>query len=94
MSPKDATLRIAQERNCAFVVADYDAMVDNDWYAANNGLGSLDVCRSAGRCVRGTLGESVELLAKGKERELLTAIFRIGQRSAGQKQGNVLGVCE
>jgi hypothetical protein len=38
------------------VVADDDATVDNDWYATNNGLGSLDVHRSAGRCVRGTLG--------------------------------------
>ncbi len=54
-----------QERNCAFVGVDDDATVDNDWYAANNGLGSLDDCRSAGRCVRGTLGESAKLLARG-----------------------------
>ncbi len=65
MSPKDAALRISQERGCAFVDADDDATVDNDRYAANNGLGSLDVRRSAGRCVRGALGESAELLAKG-----------------------------
>ena len=65
MSPKDATLLIVQERNCAFVDADDDATVDNNWYVTNNGLGSLDVHRSAGRCVRGTLGESAELLGKG-----------------------------
>ncbi len=45
--------------------ADDDATVDNNRYAANNGLGSLDVHRSAGRCVRGALGESAELFAKG-----------------------------
>ncbi len=65
MSPKDTALQIAQECNCAFVDEDDDATVDNDWCATNNGLGSLDVCRSAGRCVRGALGESAELLAKG-----------------------------
>ncbi len=54
-----------QEHDCAFVDADDDTTVDNDWYATNNGLGSLDVHRSAGRCVRGTLGESAELLGKG-----------------------------
>jgi hypothetical protein len=94
MSLKDADLQIAQECNCAFVDADDDAMVDNNWYAVNNGIGSLDVCRSAGRCVRGTLGESAELLAKGKERELLMAFFWILQRTARKKRGNVLGVRE
>jgi hypothetical protein len=92
MSLKDATLPIAQERNCALVNADDDAKVDNDQYAANNRLGSLDVCRSAGRCVTGALGESVELLVKGKEWELLTVFFWIVQRTAQKKQGNVLGV--
>jgi hypothetical protein len=94
MSPKDAALQIAQERNYAFVDADDDAMVDNDWYAVNNGLGSLDVHRSAGRCVRGALGESVELLAKGEERELLMTFIWIVQRTAHKKQDNVLGVCK
>ncbi len=79
MSPKDVALRIGQERNCAFVDADDDASVDNNWYAANNRLGSLDVRRSSGRCVRGALGKSAELLAKGKERELLMAFFWIMQ---------------
>ncbi len=74
--------------------ADDDATVDNNHYAVNNGLGSLDVCRSAGRCVRGALGESAELLAKGGERELLMAFFWILQRTAQKKQGNVLGVCK
>jgi hypothetical protein len=82
MSPKDAVLQIAQERVCAFVSADDDATVDNDQYAANNGLRSLYVCISAGRCVRDVLGESAELLAKGKEWELLTAFFWIVQRTA------------
>jgi hypothetical protein len=67
MSPKNPALRIAQECNCAFVDADDDATVDNNWYAANNGLRSLDVHRSAGRCVMGALRESVELWEKGKE---------------------------
>jgi hypothetical protein len=57
------------------VDADDDETVDNNWYATNNGLGSLDVCRSSGRCVRGALEESAELLAKGKERELLTVFI-------------------
>jgi hypothetical protein len=69
------------------VDTDDDSTVDNDWYAANNGLGSLDVSRSAGRCVRGALGESAELMAKGKERELMTVIFWIVQRTAQKKQG-------
>jgi hypothetical protein len=69
-------------------------MVDNNWYDANNELGSLDAHRSAGRCVRGALGESAELLAKGEEWELLTAFFWIVQRTAQKKQGNVLGVRE
>jgi hypothetical protein len=94
MSPKDPALQIAQERDCAFVDADDDAMVDNDWHAANNGLGLLDVRRSAGRCVRGVLGESAKLLAKEKEQELLTTFFWIVQRTAQKKQGNVLGVRE
>jgi hypothetical protein len=85
MSLKDAALQIAQECDCDFVDADDDATVDNNWYAANNGLGSLDVCRSAGRCVRGALGESAELLAKGWEQELLTAFFWIVQRTAQKK---------
>jgi hypothetical protein len=34
--------------NCAFVNADDDATVDNYCYAANDGLGSLDVSRSLG----------------------------------------------
>ncbi len=72
--------------------ADDDATVDNGWYATNNGLGSLDGCRSAGRCVRGALGKSAELLVKGEEQELLTAFFWIVQRTAQRKQGNVLGV--
>jgi hypothetical protein len=71
-----------QECDCAFEDTDDDAMVDNDWCAANNGLGSLDVRRSAGGCVRGALGESVELLAKSKERGQLTAFFLIKQRTA------------
>jgi hypothetical protein len=82
MSPKDAALRIAQERDCAFVDADDDATVDNGGYAANNGLGSLDVRRSTGRFVRGALGESVESLVKGEEWELLTVFFWIVQRTA------------
>jgi hypothetical protein len=94
MSPKDTALRIMQERDCAFVDADDDATVDNSWYATNNGLGSLDVRRSAGRCVRGALGESAELLVKGKEWELLTVFFWIVQRTAQKKQGNVLGLHE
>jgi hypothetical protein len=89
MSLKDAALRIAQERDCAFVDADDDATVDNNWYATNNGLGSLDVPRSAGKCVGGTLGESAELLAKGEERKLLTAFFWIVQKTARKKQGDV-----
>jgi hypothetical protein len=64
------------------VDADDDAMVDNGWYAANNGLGSLGVRRSAGRCVRGVFGESAELLVKGEEQELLTVFFWIVQRTA------------
>jgi hypothetical protein len=88
MSPKEATLRIAQERDCTFVDADDDATVDNGRYAANNGLGSLVVRRSAGRYVRGALGESAELLVKGEERELLTAFFWIVQRTARKKRGN------
>jgi hypothetical protein len=74
------------------VNADDDATVDNNQYAPNNGFGSLDDRRSAGRCVRGTLGESAELLAKGKEQEILTAFFWIVQKTALKKQGNVLGV--
>jgi hypothetical protein len=74
------------------VDANDDAMVDNGQYAPNNGLGSHDVRRSAGRCVRGVLGESVELLVKGKERELLAVFFWIMHRTAQKKQGNVLGV--
>ncbi len=46
MSLKDATLRTVHEHDCAFVDADDDATVDNNQYAANNGFGSLDVCRS------------------------------------------------
>jgi hypothetical protein len=65
MSPKDTTLQIVQERNFAFVDADDDATVDNNRYVANHRLGSLDVRRPSGRCVRGALGESAELLAKG-----------------------------
>jgi hypothetical protein len=76
------------------VDADHDAMVDNDQNTANNGLGSLGVHRSAGRCVRGALRESADLLVKGKERELLTAVFWIVKRTGQNKQGNVLGVCE
>ncbi len=57
--------------------ADDDATVDNSWLTANNGLGSLNVRRSAGRCVRGVLGESAKSLVKGKEQELLTAFFWI-----------------
>jgi hypothetical protein len=94
MSPKDAALQIAQERNCACVDTDDDVTLDNNWYATNNGLGSLDVCRSAGRCVRGPLGGSTVLLAKGKERKLSRAFFWIVQKTAGKKQGNVLGVHE
>jgi hypothetical protein len=93
MSLKDATL-IAQEYDCAFVDADDDATVDNDRNTANNGLGSLDVHRSAGRCVRGALRESAELLVKGKEWQMLTAIFWIVQRTGQKKRGNVLGVHE
>jgi hypothetical protein len=74
------------------VDTDDDAMVDNNWYAVDNGLGSLDVHRSAGRCVRGALGESAALLAKGEEQELLMAFFWILQRTAKKKQGNVLGL--
>ncbi len=74
--------------------ADDDAMVDNNWYATNNGLGSLDVRRSAGRCVRSALGESAKLLAKGKKWELLMAFSWIVQKTAQKKQGNVLWVCK
>jgi hypothetical protein len=76
------------------VDADDDSMVDNDQYTANNGLGSLDVCRSARRCVRGTLGECADLFAKGGKQKLLTAFFWIVQRTAWKKQGDVLGVHE
>jgi hypothetical protein len=76
------------------VDADDDATVDNGWYASNNGLGSLDIHRSAGRFVRGVLEESAESLVKGKEWELLTAFFWIVKRTAQKKQGNVLGVHE
>jgi hypothetical protein len=38
------------------------------------------------------LGESAELLAKGMEREMLTALFWIVQKTAQKKHGNVLGV--
>ncbi len=61
---------------------DDDATVDNNWYAAKDGLGSLDVRRSLGDVSWGALGESAELLAKGKERELLVAFFWIVQRTA------------
>jgi hypothetical protein len=40
----------------------------------------------------GALRENSELLAKGKEWELLMAFFWIMQRTAQKKQGNVLGV--
>jgi hypothetical protein len=94
MSLKDAALQIVQECDCAFVDADDDATVDNGWYATNNGFGSLDVRRSAGRCVRGVLGDSAVSLVRGKEWELLTAFFWIMQKTAQKKQSNVLGVHE
>jgi hypothetical protein len=65
MSPKDAALQVAQERNCAFVDAGDDAMVDNNWYTINNGLGLLDVRISAGRSVRGASGEC-RVVGKGQ----------------------------
>ncbi len=102
MNPKDATLRITLEHECVIVDADEDATVDYDWYAANNGCGSprhpddeddgpLMFVNLLGDVSGGALGEWVELLAKGKERELLMAFFWIVQRTAQKKQGNVLG---
>jgi hypothetical protein len=41
MSPKDAALQISQEHDCAVVDTDNDATMEDDRYAANNGLGSL-----------------------------------------------------
>jgi hypothetical protein len=43
MSPKDATLQIAQERDHVVVDADNHAMVEDNWYAANNGLDHQDI---------------------------------------------------
>jgi hypothetical protein len=68
------------------VDADDDATVENNWYATNNGLGSprhlddednepLTFADPQGDVSGGMLGESVELWAKTKERELLTAFF-------------------
>jgi hypothetical protein len=77
MSPKNATLRIAQERDCVFVDADDDAMVDYNRYAANNGLGSprhlddkddgaLMFADPLGDVSGGALGESAELLGRAR----------------------------
>jgi hypothetical protein len=99
MSVKDAALQIAQERDCVVVDADADARVTYDWYAANNGLASprqpddkddglLMFPDQLGDVSGGVLGKSAELLAKGKERELLTTQFWIVERIAQKKQGN------
>jgi hypothetical protein len=61
-------------------------MVEDDWYATNNGFessthpddkddGPLTFADPLGVVSEGALGESAELLAKAKERELLTAFF-------------------
>jgi hypothetical protein len=82
---------------------DDDATVDYNQYATNNGLasprhpdvvddGPLMFADPLGDVSGGALGESAELLAKGKEQELLTALFWIVQRTALNKRGNVLGV--
>jgi hypothetical protein len=68
------------------VDADNNAMVEDNWYAANNGLGSprhmddkdngpLTFTDLLGDVSGGALGESAQLLAKVKEQELLTAFF-------------------
>jgi hypothetical protein len=86
MSPKNVALRIRQERDCAVVDADDNAMAEDNQYAANNGLGSprhpdyeddgpltfKDPLRDVSG---GALGESAKLLAKPKERELLMEFF-------------------
>ncbi len=83
--------------------ADDDATVDCDRYAANNELGSprhpgdkvdrpLMCADPLGDVSGGMVGESAELLAKGKEWELLRAFFWIVQRTAQKKLGNMLGV--
>ena len=80
MSPKDAALRIAQERDRAVVDADDDATEEDDRYAAKNGLGSqrhsddeddgpLMYADPAGDVSGGGLGESAKLLARAEEGE-------------------------
>jgi hypothetical protein len=102
MSPKDAALQISQERNCAIVDADNDAMADYNQYAINNGLASLRHLNDKddgplmfadplGDVSGGALGESAELLAKGKEWKLLTALFLIVQRTARKKMRQCAG---
>jgi hypothetical protein len=72
--------------HCAVVDADNDTTVEDDWYAPNNGLGSsrhpddkkdgpLTFTDPLGDVSGSPLGESAELLAMAKERELLTALF-------------------
>ncbi len=66
--------------------ADNDATVEDNWYAANSGLGSprhlddkddgpLTFADPLGDVSGGVLGESSELLVMAKEWELLTAFF-------------------
>jgi hypothetical protein len=95
MSPKVATLQIAQERNCAVVGADDDATVDYDWYAANNGLASPrhpDDEDDGPLMFADPLGDVSGGALVGKEWELLLALFCIVERTAQKKWGNVRGV--
>jgi hypothetical protein len=68
------------------VGTDNNATVEDDWCAANNGLGSsihpddkedrpLTFRDLLGDVSGGALVESIELLAEAKERELLRAFF-------------------
>ncbi len=65
---------------------DNNAMVEDDWYAANNGLGSprhpvdkddrpLTFADPLGDVSGGALGKSAKFLATAEEWELLTAFF-------------------
>jgi hypothetical protein len=78
--------QILQERDHAIVDTDDDAMMEDDWYAANYGLrsprhpddkddGTLTFADPQGDVSGGMLGESAKLLAKAKKQELLTGFF-------------------
>ena len=75
-----------QECNCTIVDTDGNATVEDNCYSANDELGSprhlddkdgglLTFADPLGDVSGGTLGESTQLLAKAKERELLMAFF-------------------